>query len=672
MPEPGAAHASGGRSASHRFGGTPARRSQFKWIVLLAAAVVLPTVSLLWFMSRAVANERLVIQQKLSALYGQTLEDAGIQAKRRIHTRLGAFSGVNRELDPYGLLRRLVLKEHFQGVVLWDRAGMPVYPGSGTPPGSTDASLEAPLAEAWQLEFAGGDYAGAAERYGQLATSGDPRALAGQVRCLAQSGRWADAVKAALAPPDSSAAPSRLLLLSLLQKAGRTEPQSGLITALDRDLFKTDADRLPAEQNLFIARKLLHVLAPDTPAYDQLSRLAEAEQLSIAAAETFPVPSGPVDTIVPATVGGERVYVIRHPAPLSGEMLIVMNHTGLASALDGYQTEFAGTDVHYRILDSRGNLIAGERGEGIPSIVSAPLPAGFPDGTVELFFMDGNMFDKAAGRQIAMYVWTGMLVILLMLAVGSFAVYAIGRQIRLNKMKNDFIATVSHELKTPLASMRLLVDTLLEGRTRDEEHAKQYLSMIARENERLTRMIENFLTFSRMERNKNAFALTAAAPREILEAAVEAVCTKYEANGCRLSIRAGDVPDIAADRDAITTVLINLLDNACKYTADDKRIELALFADAGDVCFSVSDNGIGLTRRQIRRIFDSFYQVDSSLARTTEGCGLGLSIVRFIVNAHKGRIDVESRPGEGSTFTVRLPVARQNGIHAQNGNNTDC
>jgi signal transduction histidine kinase len=100
---------------------------------------------------------------------------------------------------------------------------------------------------------------------------------------------------------------------------------------------------------------------------------------------------------------------------------------------------------------------------------------------------------------------------------------------------------------------------------------------------------------------------------------------------------------------------VNLLDNAYKYSYDDKKIELKVFSENNLVCFAVKDNGIGMTRRQMRKIFDKFYQVDQTLARKAEGCGLGLSIVKFIVDAHHGKIDVESKPGKGSTFTVKLP-----------------
>jgi signal transduction histidine kinase len=241
-------------------------------------------------------------------------------------------------------------------------------------------------------------------------------------------------------------------------------------------------------------------------------------------------------------------------------------------------------------------------------------------------------------------------------------------------MKNNFIATVSHELKTPLASMRVLVDTLLEGHVRDEAQAKEYLRLTAKENERLSRMIDNFLTFSRMERNKVAFTLVDARPAAIASDAIESARTKFAAHNCHLTVDiADDLPEIQADHDAMVTVLVNLLDNACKYTTDDKRISLRIYPDDGFVCFAVSDNGIGLARRHLRRIFDRFYQVDSSLARKAEGCGLGLSIVKFIVDAHKGKITVESKPGKGSTFTVRLPVSQGNGNGKEltNGNRAD-
>jgi two-component system sensor histidine kinase VicK len=144
----------------------------------------------------------------------------------------------------------------------------------------------------------------------------------------------------------------------------------------------------------------------------------------------------------------------------------------------------------------------------------------------------------------------------------------------------------------------------------------------------------------------------------IANAAVEAVKTKFSKGKCEFEVTiSDDSPDVLADQDAMVTVLVNLLDNAYKYSSDEKHIELRVYSDEDSVCFRVSDNGIGLSQRAIKKIFKRFYQVDRSLSREAEGCGLGLSIAKFIVDAHKGSISIESKPSAGTTFTVKLPTA---------------
>jgi two-component system phosphate regulon sensor histidine kinase PhoR len=251
-----------------------------------------------------------------------------------------------------------------------------------------------------------------------------------------------------------------------------------------------------------------------------------------------------------------------------------------------------------------------------------------------------------------------VLFILLILLSGAVAVQSIGKQIRLNRLKNDFIATVTHELKTPLASMRVLVDTLLEGNYRNPQQVMEYLQLVSRENERLSRLIDNFLTFSRMERNKRAFQMRPVSPASVARTAAEAVGTRMARGDCHFETDIPErLPNIKADHDAMVTVLVNLLDNAYKYTGDEKRIKLSVASEDGMVCFRVSDNGVGIPRRALKKIFRRFYQVDRSLSRRAEGCGLGLSIARFIIDAHQGKIAVESKPAQGSTFTVTIPTA---------------
>jgi signal transduction histidine kinase len=207
--------------------------------------------------------------------------------------------------------------------------------------------------------------------------------------------------------------------------------------------------------------------------------------------------------------------------------------------------------------------------------------------------------------------------------------------------------------------MRLLVDTLLNSKTLNEPTAREYLELIAKENLRLSRLIDNFLAFSRMERNKYALDFKEVPARTLVENAAAAVHERFSVPGCRFQVEMPPVlPRIVADADAMVTALVNLLDNAYKYSGDQKEISLQAKAENGSVCFTVKDNGIGLSPRETKKIFKRFYQVDQRLSRTTGGCGLGLSIVKFVVSAHHGTIRVESQPERGSAFTITVPSVR--------------
>jgi two-component system phosphate regulon sensor histidine kinase PhoR len=229
-------------------------------------------------------------------------------------------------------------------------------------------------------------------------------------------------------------------------------------------------------------------------------------------------------------------------------------------------------------------------------------------------------------------------------------------------LSNDALAVVAHEMKTPLTSVRMFVDTLLERRYRGgADQADEYLRLIAQENERLERLVEGFLTLSRLERNHGrALALAPTRAEEVVKAARDRLRLRLESDGCRFHAQvAPDLPPFPADADALAAVLVNLLDNAFKYSGEDKRISLRVFEQGESIVFEVSDNGQGIARDEQDKIFQRFYQSDRRLARSHEGSGLGLSIVQSIVRAHGGSVSVESEPGRGSTFAVSLPKAER-------------
>jgi signal transduction histidine kinase len=288
------------------------------------------------------------------------------------------------------------------------------------------------------------------------------------------------------------------------------------------------------------------------------------------------------------------------------------------------------------------------------------LPAGeqLPGWRLALSLKDRRLLEAAAEHSAATYLWTGILVMAGIGILALLAVRLLRRQVALARLKNDLAATVSHELKTPLSSMRVLVDTLLDSDRIEEKKAREYLQLIARENDRLSRVLQNFLTFSRMERRRHTFDFVSVPPGRIIDAAVNSVRGRFDTPGCRFEVQIEEnLPEVTADPDALATALINLLDNACKYSAESKHITLKACARNGQVVFSVRDNGIGIASQETGRIFQPFHQLDSRLSRKGGGCGLGLSIVRYIINAHRGSVSVESQPGAGSTFTLCLPIA---------------
>ena len=247
-----------------------------------------------------------------------------------------------------------------------------------------------------------------------------------------------------------------------------------------------------------------------------------------------------------------------------------------------------------------------------------------------------------------------------MAIVGVAAAGTLRRHLRLARLKTDLVAAVSHELRTPLASMRVLVDGLLADEPLDPKKTREYLDLLAIENARLSRLIENFLTFSRLERNRQRFVFAPVQPSAIV-AARSRRHSRSRAGGLRSPGRGrAGLPPVMADAEALRHGAHQPAGQRAQVHAGRQAHRRSRVATDGDgsVMFAVEDNGIGIPSREQRRIFRRFYRVDQRLARETSGVGLGLSIVELIVRGHGGTVSVRSAPGAGSTFTLRCRRGR--------------
>lgn len=311
--------------------------------------------------------------------------------------------------------------------------------------------------------------------------------------------------------------------------------------------------------------------------------------------------------------------------------------------------------IRHAVETDRSSRRAGPRfqiaaaGEGEPLSDDLPgLRITFPDGIV----------DEAAGRSPQQSVWQFSLTLVALLTVlGGFLLWRdMRRETHIAELRTQFVSSVSHELKTPLTSIRMFAE-LLQMRDTNDAQQVRFLDTIVSESERLTRLLNNVLDFSRIERGQKTYSLEPAPLADVVQAAVRTIQYPLAQQGFALNLTVGDdIPPVAVDRDALQQAMLNLLTNAMKYSGSSREIDLSIYAENGTAVIRVSDRGIGIPEHEHSRIFEKFYRVPVPENREVSGTGLGLSLVAHIAKAHGGRVQVDSRPGQGSTFSILIPL----------------
>lgn len=624
-------------------------------VVLLLFAVLAPALCLLWFMGAAMRNERFAVRQKLADAYRAQLSTSRARLQKHWEEMAAELERLAAPIPAPAAFAQCVESGLVDAVILFDESGRIIYPNAPSLAEGGFGELETRWDEAGRFEHLR-KFIEAAKRYDALArettnANAAARAFQGEARCLVQAGQNDSAVRLIsetfsseryrhAVDPQGRLIAANVELMALEMVTNSTSP-----------IFQSIARRLAA--------RLTDYESPGLAAAQRRFLMGELQRLSPAGIE-FP------------TLSAERLAEMsdKHAKPAPVCVWQRSEPPGL--------WQFTTPNRRVRALLRTDKLLAVTKGATdpgdsfadvkialLPPDVDAAdafvtLPAGeqMPGWRLALSLKDSESLEVTAGRQTAVYFWTGILIVAGMAVLAVIAARLLRRQIALARLKNDLAATVSHELKTPLSSMRVLVETLLDSERLEGHKTREYLQLIAQENERLGRLIQNFLTYSRMERKKYAFHFSPVPARQIVDAAIESVRGRFDAPGCRLDVQIEDnLPTIVADPDALASALINLLENAYKYSEEIKHIVLRARTENGSVLVSVKDNGIGIGASERRRIFQPFYQVNQRLSRKGGGCGLGLSIVQFITAAHGGSVSVDSQPGSGSTFSISVPAA---------------
>jgi signal transduction histidine kinase len=277
-----------------------------------------------------------------------------------------------------------------------------------------------------------------------------------------------------------------------------------------------------------------------------------------------------------------------------------------------------------------------------------------------------KVWEALVGEAQKPFAFAGVLIgsLAVLLTLG-FLVFLRGvrREMALSRMKTEFVANVSHELKTPLALIRLFGETLLLDRVKSGEQRQKYYHIITRESERLAHLISNILNFASIEAGKKSYELRPCNVGEVVRETYDTYKFHLDEKGFTHELRVDPgLPEVLADPDAVAQALINLLENAVKYSPHQKQVRVQVGASDGRVRLSVSDRGVGISEEDQARVWEDYYRAREARALGTRGSGLGLSVVRHIVRAHKGSVELESRPGIGSTFTLVFPAARGEGV----------
>jgi len=663
------------RHARLRFLSGPSQRL----IGVFVLFILLPGVFLGAFAFRVLRQEGQLARQRTRESLEKTAEEIGRYMNlefRRWNDAVispGADQGLNAGSLPEIIAQALAspgggvylavsgkgLKTFPPGALLYRPAGIPKPQITASPPSALLAHAEA-------LEISTKDYESALRVYRGLLGSAHaglrPLIIQRLARTLRKAGRLDEAASAyrdlqrldtvwiGNVPSDLIA---RTELCSLASERGELAGLAALSLAFYGDLA---AGRWLLEKPRYLYYSdLCRAWCRESPvAQDEFERLRTLEERRLALSRAAEAALNEPGRVIRCEAG---VYLaFRHPDRLAA---IVLSTNFLASRWWPQVLSARGEDLAGALYTPNGDAIFGSPfSEAPPFAVTRNVRVDETPWLLQVWPRRPEaIYADIRQRQTLSVAMLGFVAVLV--AFGSYiTVRIVRRELEIARLRADFVSTVSHEFRSPLTGIRQLGEMLLDRRVSGEEKQRRYYRMIVQESDRLTRLVENILDFSQMEEGRREYRFEEVSSTPWLHKLVADFEAEIAANGVTVEASIPDgLPRISADEQALGSAVRNLLDNAVKYSPGEKTVRLEAEAEARGIRIAVRDQGIGISEQDRKRIFDRFYRADGEISKRVKGAGLGLSLVKHIVTAHGGTVECESRVGQGSTFTIRLPVA---------------
>ena len=627
-------------------------------------------------MSEAVQNDRLAANQRLADAYRNQLESASEVVRDRWNDDLISLQDAIDPSSAASSFGNIVTMGKCDSVVVGPLSVVAgalvvgVEKDGGSYP-SIDQEAESGVgaksvdfeSDAWRqartLEFRAAQYGAAAKKYEELFPAdaggiGPARAQESVARCLLKAGRNEEAIEVLIKQSNSAtvdedgrsfAANAQLRLLQVLSDDSPIRAE--VVEALTRRLNDYQSP-IKARQRCFLMNEVSKLMpqASEFPTHNAESIAVgylEATSAKQRRSGGGQLKSTGVDGLWQQASPDARLTLLWSTDTINSRIKEICDEISLPKGAQW------------------ATITPGAESDSLADVSLAPTIGFWKLGITT---DDNHQSVEGANSRTAVYVWITLLVVATTTVLAWLLSGVIRKRLELAEQKNNLVANVSHELKTPLASIRLLVDTLLMNQesgsdAADASQQADYLKLIAQENTRLTRLINNFLTFSKLDQGKSNLNLQRINLLAVANAAVDVFNDRTPEAADSIELTTSQECMAEGDFDALVTVLANLLENAWKYNSKNKKeIHVSLEQTNSQALISVSDNGMGIDPRAQRKIFDRFYQANTLMTRQQSGCGLGLSIVNAIVASHGGSVTVDSTPDRGSKFTILIPLAQ--------------